>query len=119
FFWKDRASFEGLVKTINGCLCKQGIFLWKTMDGDMVRQALRPAFGGYSRQRIDRNGFVIEELRPIKETGSIEIAVTIPGSIVGKGQIEYLTRMSDLLQSLGHIEIERKRIDNDAYMRED
>lgn len=90
FFWENESVLKDLATTIEECIKPNGYFIWLVMDGDTVRQRLRPAFGGYKTDVLEFGE------SSITWKGDNQVEVYLPGTIVDR-QKEYLTSIMDLL----------------------
>lgn len=98
FLWETPEILRQSVKTIQDSLRKGGRFVWKMMNGDIVRQSLSIETEGKTRFKLGKfylNYEVVE--------GEIQkqVGVYIPGSITTEGgdgevQEEWLTSVTEL-----------------------
>lgn len=105
FFWENQSTLDGLVSTIRENLLPGGSLVLKMMDGDAVRRRIGE-LSGCSRRTYNKvlsygSGFTVApEYDPLGEGLTGRVTVDIADSIV-TDQVEYLTRLSDLVQLLG------------------
>lgn len=102
FLWETPGILQQSVDTIRGAMKKGGRFLWKMMNGDLVRGALDTEKDG--RQKYKLGKFYIDyEVEEGKVQG--KIGVFIPGSITTEGggsevQEEWLTSVDEFTELL-------------------
>ena len=107
FFWKDIQLLGQLSTTIRACLKNGGYFIWKSLNGNSVREYLIPSTryaGPLSSEYEISYGEVVMQFKLISDNnGNFALdrkaLVSIPG-IVNKNQVEYLTCLTDLRQLL-------------------
>lgn len=112
FFWRDEATLKQLVTTIDTLLAPGGQVIFITFDGDAVLEAFEPLFGNYKASEItfgnaglQLNGsfsfdapstYSLQLAAPQEPGKGRQLTVSIPETIVGGKQVEYLAHVGDL-----------------------
>lgn len=113
FFWKSDEMYQRLLETISLCLSEDGCIYWKVMDGQSVRQLLRPKFSLDHQDKVIFRGSIDSSYPESDNTqkGMIEvldwnineIQFTLPGIV--DTQVEYLTNLRQFTHDLDKLGI--------------
>lgn len=99
FFWKDAATLDALVNTLDRVVAPGGTILYFVLDGDAVRELFEPSFTEI-RLQARQMGPIRMVLEPETEPpNGRPLFVSIPGP-TAEGHTEYLVRLSDLTTRL-------------------
>lgn len=101
FFWRDEETLESLITTISENLRDGGKFLFLTIDGNALEQIFQPAFSSEDNSdnilELSTSKFILHPKIPRQGRS---VTVSLPGTIVGEQQEEYLVKMNELTKRL-------------------
>lgn len=95
FLWKNKELIEKLAKTISENLAPHGVFIFITINGDLIQEMLAPSFGnGFQLKGKIKLGAV--NFNFSDDITNNEYEINFPNSIIGDSQTEYKVFLDDL-----------------------